>query len=213
MRHATGSHRLDLVTNRANLAHLGTMRVIGITGTLGSGKGAVVDYLVQTCGFAHFSVRSMLTKIIVERGLPVDRPSMVLVANGLRVEHSPSYLVERLLEEAGATGADCIIESIRTLGEVAKLKEVDALLFAVDAPPRLRYDRIVKRASETDAVSFDQFVAAEQLEMDSAGDESKQSLGACIAAADAAFKNNGSLEELHAQVQAALASLEGERSS
>ena len=34
--------------------------------------------------------------------------------------------------------------------------------------------------------------------MDSAGDESKQNLGACIAAADAAFKNNGSLEELHA---------------
>jgi len=36
----------------------------------------------------------MLTKIIVERSLPVDRPSMVLVANGLRKEHSPSYLVE-----------------------------------------------------------------------------------------------------------------------
>jgi len=38
--------------------------------------------------------RALLPKIIVERSLPVDRPSMELVANGLRKEHSPSYLVE-----------------------------------------------------------------------------------------------------------------------
>ena len=181
-----------------------SMRVIGITGTLGAGKGAVVDYLVQSCGFKHFSVRAMLTKIIVERGLPVDRPSMVIVANGLREEHSPSYLVERLLDEASASGTDCIIESIRTPGEVAKLQQVGALLFAVNAAPPLRYERIVARASATDAVSFEQFIAAEQLEMDDAGDDTKQNLGACIAAADASFSNDGSLDELHAQVRAAL---------
>ena len=91
---------------------------------------------------------------------------------------------------------------------VAKLQQVGALLFAVDAAPPLRYERIVSRASATDAVSFEQFVAAEQLEMDDAGDDTKQNLGACIAAADAAFSNDGSLEDLHAQVQAALARLD-----
>ena len=65
-----------------------------------------------------------------------------------------------------------------------------------------------RSASATDAVSFEQFVAAEQLEMDDAGDDTKQNLGACIAAADAAFSNDGSLEDLHAQVQAALARLD-----
>ena len=75
----------------------------------------------------------------------------------------------------------------------------------MDAAPQLRYERIVARASATDAVSFEQFIAAEQLEMDNAGDDTKQNLSACIAAADAAFNNDGTLEELHAQVQAALA--------
>ena len=181
------------------------MRIIGITGTLGAGKGAIVDYLVSKCGFVHFSVRTLLSTLIVERGLPLDRPSMVQVANELRQEHSPSYLVERLLEDARASGQDCIIESIRTVGEVAKLREVGALLFAVDAPQALRYSRITSRASVTDQVTFEQFVAAEAQEWDSAGDPTKQNLAACIQQADARFVNDGALEALHAQVREALA--------
>ena len=54
--------------------------VVGITGTLGAGKGAVVDHLIRAHGFAHFSVRAWLTNIIAERGLRVDRDNMTHVA-------------------------------------------------------------------------------------------------------------------------------------
>eukprot|EP00937_MAST-01D_sp_MAST-1D-sp2_P008124 g8124.t1 len=184
-----------------------SMRVVGITGTLGAGKGAIVDYLVGTRGFTHFSVRTYLTRIIEERGMPVNRESMRQVANGLRAKHSPSYLVECLLAEANKSGKDCIIESIRTGGEVARLRDAGATLFAVDAAQRLRYDRIVGRASATDSVTFEEFAAAEALEMDSAGDPNKQNLAACIAAADTRMTNEGTLEELHAQVDAALTAI------
>lgn len=36
------------------------MQIIGITGTLGAGKGTVVDYLVKNKGFNHFSVGDYL---------------------------------------------------------------------------------------------------------------------------------------------------------
>lgn len=39
------------------------MIIIGITGTLGAGKGTVVEYL-KTKGFKHFSVREFLTQEI-----------------------------------------------------------------------------------------------------------------------------------------------------
>ena len=57
------------------------MKVIGITGTLGAGKGTIVDYLVQHKDFQHLSVRAFLIQEIQKRGMPVNRDSMVIVAN------------------------------------------------------------------------------------------------------------------------------------
>ena len=45
------------------------MIIIGITGTLGSGKGTIVEYLVQKRGFRHYSVREYLLEIIRKAGM------------------------------------------------------------------------------------------------------------------------------------------------
>ena len=98
------------------------MITIGITGTLGAGKGTIVDYLVQNKGFVHYSVRAFLTEEIKRRGLEVNRDTMTLVGNDLRAKHSPSWIVEQLYEKASASGCNCIIESVRTPGEVDALR-------------------------------------------------------------------------------------------
>ena len=85
------------------------MIIIGITGTLGAGKGTIVEYLVQQKGFVHFSVRSFITEEINRQGLPVNRDSMVVVANKLRADHSPSYIIDQLYAKALLTGKNCII--------------------------------------------------------------------------------------------------------
>ncbi len=43
------------------------MLIIGITGTLGAGKGTIVEYLEKEMGFDHLSVRDFITKEI-EKG-------------------------------------------------------------------------------------------------------------------------------------------------
>lgn len=180
------------------------MITIGITGTFGSGKGTVVDYL-KAKDFVHFSASSFITEEIVRRGMPVNRDSMTIVANDLRSQHSPSYIVEQLYERAAATKQNCVIESIRTLGEaealrsLAKRDDAAACLIAVDADIHVRYDRIQLRASEKDHVPFEVFEAQERLEMKSA-DPTKQNIAAVMAAADFTVKNNGTLAELHAQM-------------
>ena len=180
------------------------MITIGITGTLGAGKGTIVDYLIQQRGFVHFSVRAFITEEIQRRGLPVNRDSMTLVGNDLRAQHSPSYIVEQLYAQAQASGKNCIIESVRTPGEVEALRgKPNFFLFAVDADPKVRYNRIVKRGYETDNVSFDTFIANEQREM-SSSDPNKQNIGRCIELADYRFDNGGSLDALHAQVEQVL---------
>ncbi|MBO4599316.1 MAG: AAA family ATPase, partial [Bacteroidales bacterium] len=173
------------------------MITLGITGTLGAGKGTIVDYLVKQKGFVHYSVRAFITDEINRRGLPVNRDSMTLVGNDLRAAHSPSWIVEQLYEQAQASGCNCIIESVRTTGEVDALRgKPNFYLFAVDADPRVRYDRAVLRGSETDHISYETFLANEQREMDNT-DPAKQYLRACIQQADFRFDNNGTIPELN----------------
>jgi dephospho-CoA kinase len=175
------------------------MMIIGITGTLGAGKGTVVDYLAAK-DFAHYSAREFISREILRRGLAVNRDNMTAVANDLRASHSPSYIAETLYDEAVEAGKDAVIESLRTEGEIAALRAKGGFfLFAVDADPKLRYERIVARGTETDKISFEKFLADETREMH-ATDPNKQNLARCIELADYRFVNNGTKDDLFGRV-------------
>jgi len=177
------------------------MKIIGITGTIGAGKGTIVDYLVNNYGFKHYSVRNYLIKEAEKQNLPLNRDTYVKLANSLREIHSPSYIIDELYEKAAKNGGDAIIESIRTPGEIASLRTKNNFsLWAVDANPEIRYERIIARQSETDQISFDTFIANEQREMNGE-DPTKQNLTECIRKADALFENNGNFEELYRQIE------------
>ncbi len=180
------------------------MLIIGITGTLGAGKGTIVDYLTKTKGFKHFSVRQFLTDEIKKRNLPVNRDTMTAVANDLRKNHHPAYIIEQLYYRAKNEGGNAVIESIRTPGEVYFLRKTgNFYLFAVDAKPEIRYQRIKLRSSETDNVDFDTFIANEKREMQTS-DPNKQNLSKCIELSDFRFDNNGDIKDLYRQVDEVL---------
>ena len=184
------------------------MIIIGVTGTLGAGKGEVVSYFKQK-GFAHFSVRSFLLEEMGRRGIPITRDNMTSFADDLRKTHSPSYLLEQMYYQAVKNGHNAVLESVRALGELDFLRtnaskdpSMKFYLVAVDADPKIRYERIVRRKSALDNVSFEQFIADEKREMGSS-DPNRGNISKCIQLADITIVNEGSLEDLHAQMKKA----------
>lgn len=177
------------------------MFIIGITGTLGAGKGTVVTYLVEEKGFIHFSVRGYLAEELNRRGMPVNRDTLTAIANSLRAKHGPSFITSELFKKARTKQNNCVIESIRTPGEVEELRKNSGFfLLAVDADPRVRYKRIRSRNSETDQVSFQTFMQNEEREMHS-DDPNKQNLSRCIEQADYVINNNGNIKGLHQNIE------------
>lgn len=184
------------------------MIIIGITGTDGAGKSVAVDYLVKEKGFTHYSARALLLDEIEKRGLERSRANMRIVANDLRREYGNDYLLKVYLRQIKENGIEkAVIESLRAVAEAETLKKNRGVLLAVDADQKIRYKRIVSRASESDKISFEEFVRQEKLEMDDP-DPSGMQKAEVIKMADYRLINNGSIEELRRQVEEVLEKIE-----
>ena len=181
--------------------------IIGITGTLGSGKGTVTDYLEKK-GFRHYSASGFIAQEIIRRGSTVNRDTLHIVGDDLRAKHSPSYIFEELYKEAIHAEGDAVIEAFHAIGEVTALRQKPKFhLLAVDADQKLRYQRIVERGGEKDNVSFEKFMADEEREMHATGPH-EQNIAGCIELADYRLMNNGTVEELRRQIDQVLAQIE-----
>jgi dCMP deaminase len=176
--------------------------IIGITGTLGAGKGTIVEFLKER-DFEHLSVRNFLNEELKRRNLELNRDNQVFLANQLRKENYPSYIIEKLFEKAISKDKNCVIESIRTPEEAEKIKKKGGILIAVDADPEIRYSRILSRQSEKDNVTFDKFLEDENREMFSINPY-EQNLSECIRISNYKVNNNKDKDYLKKQIDVLL---------
>jgi len=182
--------------------------LIYVTGSIGGGKGEVVNYLRDTYGVKHYSFRQFFADELVKRGLPVDRPHMIDVADELRATHGNGYVVRELTEQARREGGNAVLESIRNLGEVEYLKaQPDSVLLAVDAPVEMRYERNKLRGTTLDPQSFEDFLRDEKREMENT-DPWRNNIAKAITLADHKYDNVGTLEDLHAWIDGIAAKLQ-----
>lgn len=188
--------------------------IVGITGTNGSGKGTVVEILRKKKDFHYLSVRGFITPILKKRGWTVDRPHMTDLSDELRKNFGPSYITDQLFEQAFKKGGSVIIESFRAIGEVysardlaKKLPKARFILLDVESDNDNRYERIMKRGSETDSITFEQFIEHDLREAKNPESHRGNILG-CKSIADYTIENNGTFEDLEEKVDKFLKTLD-----
>ena len=173
--------------------------IIGLTGSFGAGKGCAADYLVDNKAFAHFSARTFIIAEITRLGLPINRDSMIEVANNLRKEHGPTYIFQQLVGMAKDHGGNCVVESIRAVAEARYLKEQGGVVLGIDAEPTIRYNRIVNRGSETDNVTFDEW-RDQEIRESNPDDPTKQDIFGALKESSMIIENDGDMDAFQQKI-------------
>ena len=181
--------------------------IIGLTGRNAAGKTEVAEYL-KTRGFAYFSLSDEIRAEIRARGQEITREVLIVVGNELRTRFGPGVLAERVLHRLGHE-QNYVVDSIRNPQEVEALRRRnDFILLAVEADEAVRFYRSRLRGREGAAATLEQFVEEESRELDS-GDPANQQLLATRRLADMVVTNNGTLEDLHRNLDSLLPKLMG----
>lgn len=172
--------------------------IIGVTGTSGSGKDSVAEYL-KSKGFNYHSLSDILRTECEKQGLEITRDNLIATGNKLRQLYGYGILAEKIIQEIKNEEKSLVV-SIRHPKEVEALKkEKDFVLIAVNAPLELRFERISKRKKGMeDDVDFLKF--KEQDEKERSGSDNTQQINAVMSEANFLIVNDGTLEELYKKV-------------
>jgi len=172
------------------------MKIIGVSGTNGSGKDTVGQMLAERHNYLFVSMTDMLRDEAKKRGQPIEREALRTISAEWRRESGLGVLIDKSVDFFDAQNNKydgLVVASLRNPGEVDRVHELGGQVVWVDAAPKVRYDRIFSRQrTEEDNKTFDQFLAEEQAEMSHSGDEATLNMSGVKERADIFIENNGS---------------------
>src|SRR5499426_1178530 len=178
--------------------------LIGLTGRNAAGKGEVARYL-QKKSFYYYSLSDAIRDEIRSRGEQPTRERLIIIGNELRQRHGAAVLAERILSKI-EDDKHYVIDSIRNPAEVEAFREAKHFkLIRVEAPPEIRFQRIVGRQRESDPRTYEEFMALENREAE--GDDTSQNLVKVELMSECALTNDGPIEKLYRQVDELLPQL------
>src|SRR5215467_11864672 len=123
--------------------------LIGLTGRNAAGKGEVAHYL-QKKSFYYYSLSDVIREEIRSRRLEPTRELLITIGNELRQKYGADILAERILAKI-EDDKHYIIDSIRNPAEVNAFRAAKNFkLIRVEAPPEVRFQRILSRHRESD---------------------------------------------------------------
>ncbi len=173
--------------------------ILGLVGQAGCGKGTMADLLVKKYGAAYFRFSNILGDILKRLSLEKTRDNLIKISGALRQtfgEDILSYVLEK--DAILAPEEVIVVDGIRRAEDIAALEPSPYFkLIAIDADPKLRFERMKKRGEKAGEsnMTWEQFLAEEQR-------ETEVTIPMVMARAAVTIDNNGSREEFERRVRA-----------
>ena len=191
------------------------MKIIGVSGTNGSGKDTIGHLLAERHRWLFISMTDMLRDELEKSGLPPAREHMRELSAQWRRESGLGVLIDKSVAQFEKTHdkySGLVVASLRNPGEADRIHELGGQVVWVDAEPRVRYDRLQtnagsrgERRAVDDNKTYEQFLKEQEAEMQHSGDAATLSIGDVKTKADIFLNNNGSdIEAFKDEVEKAL---------
>ncbi|MCS7123708.1 MAG: AAA family ATPase [Candidatus Aenigmarchaeota archaeon] len=161
--------------------------IIGIVGTIGSGKDEVAKFLSSYFGFPVVRLSDII-KIFLNNE-KFDRKKLQDLGNELRKKFGSDILVRIV---TNFYKDNVIIDGIRNVAEIEYLRKNFSkfMLIGVDADLKTRFERVKKRGREDDPKSFEEFLEMDKRDRGFEEPEYGQKTDECLKLADVRILNN-----------------------
>ncbi len=181
------------------------MKVIGLTGTIGSGKDVVRETLEKRFNTASVRLSDLLDQsVLKKRGITITREVQQDTGDQLRKQYGNHVLAKIAVGFMKKNNDVKVIDGIRNPGEVDFLRQQfneDFKLIAIDAPQQVRFERVMKRNRPIDPKTWEEFIAADERDQGKDEPEYGQQVKRCMEMADVVIQNDGSLEDFEKKVE------------
>lgn len=175
------------------------MKVLGIVGMPGSGKGEF-STIASDMGIPVVVMGDVIRSEVQRSGLPPDDSSMGLVARRLREEHGMAAIAKICIPVIDSLkAATVLIDGIRGDEEVKEFARYfpEFILIAIDSPLDTRFERLCARARSDTLSDISDLGSRDER-------ESAFGLRAAMNMASDRIDNTGSLNEYRAKVRSTL---------
>jgi dephospho-CoA kinase len=175
------------------------MKVIGVVDLNGSGKDEVVKNLNKLYGTRLISVGDLVREIAGKEGVEPTRDNLDEITRKYFTRFGQGYFLKLVVDKIRQNKWEYTgISGIRSPEDVMILKDAfkkDFILIHVYiTDPVVRYERMQKRGSQRDNMTYDDFLKQDRVS------EELFRVNEAIQMADFSISNDGDLAEMHAQI-------------
>ncbi|HMS92181.1 MAG TPA: nucleoside monophosphate kinase [Candidatus Saccharibacteria bacterium] len=172
--------------------------IIGLVGEPSGGKDTAADYLVKKYNFEHISTGDLVREYITKNKLGnLTRKNLKKNAIKLREQFGSDYLANIALQNAKSNNV--VISGLRTIPEAHSIQLNKGIVLCVNADIRTRYQRAKARGRVGENIDFESFKKTQLSEERGEGPH-EQNVEAVMSIADQNISNDGTLEDLHKQL-------------
>jgi len=173
--------------------------ILGLVGPIASGKETVKKYLVEQYKAKDCKFSTILRDVLNRTTVPLSRENLQKLSTILRANFGEDLLAKAIAMDASKLDSDVVvIDGVRRPTDIEHLNKLpNFFLVKIDADPKLRYERLVKRNENIgdDKKTFEQFQKDHEAEADSL-------VPMVMETAKYSLDNNGNFDDLYKQIDA-----------